>query len=216
MIAIRSLSIDQGDFRLRDLSFTIPSGGYGVLMGRSGSGKTTVLEAICGLRDTCAGEILIDDQTVTFLPPGARGLGYVPQDRALFPFLPVRNQIAYGLQIRRLPAARIRARVEELAGLLDIAPLLSRPPEHLSGGEAQRVALARALAPWPRALCLDEPLSALDSELHGEITGLLKHIHHETGITVLHITHNASEATALATHHFRIHDGTLTSEDPPA
>lgn len=196
MITVEGLGVRQGDFVLEDVSFAVPGGAYGVLMGRSGCGKTTILEAICGLRQV-TGRILLDGRDVGALRPGERGVGYVPQDTALFPSLSVREQLAFALVVRRLPPRVIAERVDELARLLGIAPLLDRDPETLSGGEAQRVSLGRALAARPGVLCLDEPLNALDEDTHEEISTLLSDIHRRTGITVLHVTHSRREARRL-------------------
>lgn len=209
MIDIRSLSLRQGDFSLSNLDLTIPDGQYGVLMGRSGCGKTTVVECVCGLRRHSSGRIVLGERDVTNLKPGERGVGYVPQDRALFPTLPVRHQLAFSLMIRRRPERDIAHRVRELADWLDIGHLLDRLPDSLSGGEAQRVALGRALASSPRVLCLDEPLNALDEETHDEICELLADIHRQTGVTVLHITHSPSEARRLGSRVLRLERGRI-------
>ncbi|MBL69247.1 MAG: ABC transporter ATP-binding protein [Verrucomicrobiales bacterium] len=213
MIALENIALRQGSFELKDVNLELAAGEYGVLMGRSGCGKTTILEAVCGLRKLQGGTVRLGEEDVTDLPPAERGVGYVPQDRALFPTLIVREQLAFALVLRELPQGEIAARVDELAELLGITHLLDRAPEKLSGGEAQRVALGRALAHKPRVLCLDEPLSALDEELHEEMCQLLEHIHRETGVTILHITHSPSEARRLAGCHFRMEDGRVTREE---
>ena len=213
MIRLENIMLRQGDFELRDIQLELAAGEYGVLMGRSGCGKTTLLEAVCGLRTVAAGRIILGDRDVTALPPAERGVGYVPQDRALFPTQPVREQLAFALVLRSLGQAEIAARVEELAELLGLGALLDRLPDKLSGGEAQRVALGRALAHRPSVLCLDEPLSALDEELHDEMCQLLKRIHRETGVTVLHITHSPSEAKRLAGCHYRLANGRIESDE---
>ena len=213
MIRLENIMLRQGDFELRDIQLELAAGEYGVLMGRSGCGKTTLLEAVCGLRTVAAGCIILGDRDVTALPPAERGVGYVPQDRALFPTQPVREQLAFALVLRSLRQAEIAARVEELAELLGLGALLDRLPDKLSGGEAQRVALGRALAHRPSVLCLDEPLSALDEELHDEMCQLLERIHCETGVTVLHITHSPSEAKRLAGCHYRLANGRIESDE---
>ena len=212
MIALKNISLKQGGFELSGVNLTLAAGEYGVLMGRSGCGKTTILEAVCGLRAITSGSIRLDDVEVADLPPAERGVGYVPQDRALFPTMIVREQLAFALVLRKQPQTQIAARVNELAKLLGITQLLDRAPDKLSGGEAQRVALGRALAHRPAVLCLDEPLAALDEELHEEMCRLLEHVHRETGVTVLHITHSPSEAKRLAGCHFRMENGKVTRE----
>lgn len=198
MIRLEHIHFQTGDFSFSDLNLCVPAGAYGILMGKTGGGKTTLLELVCGLRQPHSGRIWIGDTDVTLLPPGQRGLGYVPQDGALFPTLTVREQLGFALSIRKRPASEIEARVTELASAIGITSLLHRLPEGLSGGERQRVALGRALAAKPAVLLLDEPLSALDEETRGELIPLLKTIQRNTGVTVLHVTHQRREADCLA------------------
>lgn len=207
MIEIKQLNLIQGAFRLTDFDLTIEDGAYAVLMGKSGSGKTSLIEAVAGLRPIQSGEIMLDGKNVTHLKPAERGVGYVPQDRALFPTLSVRHQLAFALVIRRLPEATIAQRVEELATLLGLNHLLDRMPQGLSGGEAQRVALGRALACKPKVLLLDEPLSALDEDLHDDMCHLLAQVHNKTHVTILHITHSQQEAKRLGNYHLRLEGG---------
>ena len=211
MIQLRDISITAGDFRLSKINFTIPAGKYGVLMGRTGSGKTTVLEAIAGLSNVTAGHIILGDTDVTHLRPSQRNLGYVPQDGALFDTMSVKEHLSFALTIRKITKKEIERRVEELATLLEITDLLERSPVKLSGGERQRVALGRALSFQPTTLLLDEPLSALDETTHDQICGLLSTIQQHTGVTVLHITHSMSEANRLADCLLRIEEGQVTT-----
>jgi ABC-type sugar transport system ATPase subunit len=187
----------------------VPAGGYGVLMGKTGSGKTTILEALCGLRAVSGGRILLGGQEVTALRPADRGIGYVPQDRALFQTMTVRQNLAFAPSIRGWSAADTDARVTELSELLRIGPLLDRLPAGLSGGEAQRVALGRALAAKPGILLLDEPLSALDDETWEGMIGLLGQVRKATGVTTLHVTHRREEARRLADKVFVLADGAV-------
>lgn len=209
MISVEFLTVRTGAFALNGVSFGIPEGGYGVLMGKTGSGKTTILEALAGLRGIESGQILLDGRDVTALRPGERGIGYVPQDRALFQTMTVRRNLAFAPSIRRWSEADIDARVRELAELLRIAPLLDRLPAGLSGGEAQRVALGRALAARPKVLLLDEPLSALDDETWEGMIGLLGQVRKATGVTTLHVTHRREEARRLADRVFVLADGAV-------
>tara|TARA_Y100001934_G_scaffold283161_1_gene400872 strand:- start:1043 stop:1678 length:636 start_codon:yes stop_codon:yes gene_type:complete len=211
MIRVEQLGLRQGDFTIDELSFEIPDGQYGLLVGKSGCGKTTVLEAICGLREADSGKIFLGTNEVTSFRPCERGVGYVPQDGALFPTLTIREQLAFALQLRKVEPLTIAERIEELAERLAIEQLLDRMPEGLSGGERQRVALGRALSIRPKFLCLDEPLSALDDETHDEICELLIDTVKGTGVTVLHVTHNKSETERLADLVFRFEDGKVCS-----
>ncbi len=207
MIRFDNIVWHAGAFRLEGVSFTIPAQRYAVLMGRTGCGKTTLLEILCGLRPTASGRVWIGGRDVTDEPPGARGIGYVPQDGALFPTMRVREQIGFALRLRHRPAAEIGQRVKELAGQLGVTHLLDRRPQHLSGGERQRVALGRALAAKPGVLLLDEPLSALDEEMRDDLAALLRRIQREHGLTALHITHSRAEAAQLADVLFRLEGG---------
>jgi ABC-type sugar transport system ATPase subunit len=209
MIVVDNLSVFVGSFGLRSVSLTLPDGEYGVLMGKTGTGKTTLLEAICGLRAIAGGSIRLNDREVTTEKVAGRGIGYVPQDRALFSTMTVHDHLAFALIVRRRPADVIARRVGELAALLGIEPLLRRRPRGLSGGEAQRVALGRALAADPRVLLLDEPLGALDDETRDQMCRLLESIQERTGVTILHVTHSLSEARRLADKLFILKDGVI-------
>ncbi len=209
MIAVESLSVRAGRFSLVDISFEIPTGCYGVLMGRTACGKTTILETVCGLRAAEGGRIVLDGRDITNLKPAERGVGYVPQDAALFSTMTVRQHLSFALTIRKWSGPSVTKRVDELASLLGIGDLLERKPYGLSGGERQRVALGRALAARPSILCLDEPLAALDEETWQEMCDVLKTVSRETGVTALHVTHSMSEARKLAELIVRIEDGVI-------
>jgi ABC-type sugar transport system ATPase subunit len=209
MIALEQVSVAAGDFRLDNVSFQVPAGGYVALMGKTGSGKTTILEAICGLKPVLGGNIRILDREVTCLKPAQRGLGYVPQDRALFSSMAVGEHLAFALRIRGWPVRDITARVTELADMLGLITLLHRLPHGLSGGEAQRVALGRALSFRPSVLLLDEPLSALDTETKAEMRDLLRAVRKHTGVTTLHVTHDFDEARELADRILSLKDGRI-------
>ncbi len=197
---------------LDGVSFEIPSASYAVLMGRTGSGKTTLLEILCGLRTPTSGMVWIDDREVTSLPPGERGIGYVPQDGALFPTLSVREQIGFGLRMRGVPAAEIEPRVLEAAKGVGVSALIDRLPPGLSGGERQRVALARALVVKPSVLLLDEPLASVDEETQDDLMELLQRTQRENRITVLHVTHSRREAEGLGECHLRLVDGRVLAK----
>jgi len=212
MIRFENISWSAGTFALSGVSFTVPQGSYAVLMGRSGSGKTSLLELLCGLRFPSSGAIWIGDREITNLTPGERGIGYVPQDGALFPTMTVRENIGFALRIRGESGPGSRAAVESLAERLGIAGVLDRKPQHLSGGERQRVALARALAATPTVLVLDEPLSALDEELREDLARLLKEIQRDLKLTTLHVTHHRQEAAQLADHVLRLEHGSVVCD----
>ena len=209
MIHLEKLSIVQGDFELRDINLVVPEREYITLMGATGCGKTTLLEAICGLRMIKSGRIIVGNRDISMLASAQRGIGYVPQDHALFPLMRIEDQIQFGLVARRVKSKARKKRTDELAELLGIQHLIRTYPQGLSGGEKQRVALARALSFRPRLLCLDEPLSALDDTTRNSITDLLKSIYESEDVTILHITHNMEEAKKLGTSHFRFIDGQI-------
>lgn len=196
-------------FTLDQVSFDVSDGSYTVLMGPTGCGKSSILEAICGLRRIHSGTIKLHGKDITRATPGERGIGYVPQDGALFPTMRLVEQIAFALQLRQWKADDQKNRINELAELLGIGHLLERKPIGLSGGERQRVALGRALAFRPRVLLLDEPLSALDEDTRERMIELLKTIHQREGVTALHVTHSRTEAQKLATHRLTLNDGVI-------
>lgn len=209
MIRVTGLGLRAGAFVLEDVSFSVATGQYAVLMGRTGSGKTTLLEALCGLKEPHAGTIELMGVDVTKAKPALRGVGYVPQDGALFSTLTVREHLGFALSIRGWPAQKIEARARELSELLGIGHLLGRLPRGLSGGERQRVALGRALAARPGILCLDEPLSALDEETREDTCALLHAVQRHEGVTTLHVTHSSREAQRLADCVLYLHDGRI-------
>lgn len=209
MIELDQVAVRAGGFSLGGISLVVPSREYGVLMGRTGCGKTTLLETICGLRQAEAGRIVLGDRDVTTLRPAERGVGYVPQDSALFATMRVRDHLAYALSLRAWEKSATARRVSQLAELLEITPLLERYPSGLSGGEARRVALGRALSFFPDTLLLDEPLSGLDDATRDNMIELLKHVRHTTGVTVLHVTHSQVDATRLADCRFTLENGKL-------
>lgn len=198
MIELENVTVRSGTFVLTNLSAVIPEGEYAVLMGGTGQGKTTILEAICGLRPIVSGRIRLEGADVTRWKPADRSIGYVPQDLALFPTMTVREHLEFALRLRRASRALLAERVAELADVLGIGPLLDRRMRGLSGGEAQRVALGRALSFRPRVLLLDEPLNALDEATRDRLCELLRTIQKREGLTTLHITHSRTEAKLLA------------------
>lgn len=212
MIELRQVTIRAGSFRLENVSFQIDSGKYAVLMGRTGFGKTTILEAITGLRQVLKGQVFIRSVDVTRWNPADRQLGYVPQDLALFPSMSVREHLEFGPRLRRFARQEMNRRVSKISEVLGIGHLMERSIVGLSGGEAQRVALGRALSSGPSVLLLDEPLSALDEETRNEMHSWLRSVKENTGVTTLHVTHNEEEAVALADVRLRLESGVVHVE----
>jgi molybdopterin-binding protein len=198
VIRLEQLHVRVGDFDLRDISLEVPQGGYALIIGPTGSGKTTLLEAVAGHARLRAGRVFMHDEDVTALPPERRGLGFVYQQYHLFPHLSVRENIGYGItRLKGSDGRDPRRRVEELADMLTIAPLLDRSIRGLSGGEQQRVALARALAPRPSILLLDEPFAAVDPATRQVLRRELRELHEREKITTLQVTHDFDEALRL-------------------
>jgi len=197
MIEVKDLSVDLGGFLLRDITLDVKDGEYYMILGPTGAGKTVLLESIAGLYPIRRGQIWLNGREITNLEPEKRGIGMVYQDYVLFPHLLVKENIVFGLRLRRLPRHEIEATLDWLTELLGISHLLERKPDTLSGGESQKVALARALSVKPEALLLDEPLSALDPETREDIQHELRRVHERLGLTVIHVTHDFEEAVAL-------------------
>ncbi|MDP7640185.1 MAG: ABC transporter ATP-binding protein [Candidatus Hydrogenedentes bacterium] len=215
MLIVDDIAIERNAFALGGLTFDVREGEYFVLLGASGVGKTVLLEAIAGLANPSNGCVRLDGNDITQDSIQSRGFGFVYQDQALFPHLTVAANIVYGLKAHRTPRVEIQARMAELAEAVGIEELLNRYPGTLSGGQAQRVALARALAPKPRCLLLDEPLSALDSAARGSMRGLLRKLHRD-GQTVIHVTHDYEEAISLATRVAIMEAGNIVQIGSPA
>jgi len=214
MIRLEKISWKAPGFVLNEVSFEVPASAYAVLMGKTGTGKTTLLEMICGLRMPVSGSIRLGDVDVTRLSPGERGIGYVPQDGALFPTMTVREQIGFGLRLKKQPDSAILSRVSELAVETRVYHLLDRKPQGLSGGEKQRVALVRALIMRPKVLLLDEPLASLDEETQDDLIDLLQRTQRDHGITVLHVTHSRREAQTLGQVQLQLENGSVSSHTP--
>lgn len=212
MIELKQVALHSGTFSLYDVSFRIEAGQYVVLMGKTGMGKTTILEAICGLRKITKGSIYIQGSEVTRWSPSDRKIGYVPQDLALFPTLNVGEHLEFGPRLRHASKAEIKQRTKELSEVLGLGHLLDRRIQGLSGGEAQRVALGRALAARPALLLLDEPLSALDQATRNEMHAWLIKVKQATGVTTLHVTHNIEEAEALADRRLVLESGRIVEQ----
>ena len=180
------------------VSLEVPRGSLTALLGPSGSGKSTLLRIIAGLETPDSGRIWIDGSDVTGVRPQRRGIGFVFQHYAAFKHMTVRNNIGFGLSVRRRPKAEIRARVDELLAIVQLEGLGDRYPSQLSGGQRQRMALARALAVDPAVLLLDEPFGALDAHVRGELRRWLRRLHEQTEVTTVLVTHDQEEAMEVA------------------
>lgn len=201
-------------FALRDISITIRKGDYYVLLGRSGAGKTQLLELLCGLSTPDEGKIFLNGEEITNKRVQDRNIGLVFQDFALFPHYTVRANIAYHLVVKGLDKKETDKLVEEAATEMNIGHLLSRRPRYLSGGEKQRVALARTLVTKPEVLLLDEPMASVDASLKDNIRRLLRRLNRE-GQTIIHVTHDFNEAISLASRVGVIHNGRIIQEGTP-
>lgn len=198
MLRIESLSINLGEFSLRDVSLEIQSNEYFIILGPTGAGKTVLLETIAGLHTPDTGKIFLGDKEITSTEPRSRNIGMVYQDYMLFPHLTVKDNIGFGLRQRKIPPDEQHAIMGRICILLEIDHLTGRYPGSLSGGEQQRVALARALVLRPEILLLDEPLSALDGRTRERMRMELSRIQRLTGTTIVQITHHFEDVFALA------------------
>ena len=187
-----------GTKALDQVSLTIEPGSFCVLLGPSGCGKSTTLRIIAGLESASSGQVFVDGQDVTHLPPAARGLSMVFQNYALFPHLNVADNITSGLSVRKFSTAETAKRLQTTAVLLGLETLLDRKPSQLSGGQQQRVALGRALVAQARICLMDEPLSNLDAQLRQEMRHELRELQQRLGLTVVYVTHDQSEAMSMA------------------
>jgi multiple sugar transport system ATP-binding protein len=198
-----------------DLSLEISDGEFMVLVGPSGSGKTTALRLLAGLEALTSGSIRIGERVVDTVAPRERDIAMVFQDYALYPQMSVRQNLAFGLKIRKLPRAEIKRRVDETAGLLGIEELLERKPRALSGGQRQRVALGRALVREPQVFLMDEPLSNLDAKLRAQTRSEIRRLQHEIGTTTVYVTHDQVEAMTMGDRISTMRDGVLEQVGDP-
>ena len=198
-ITVTGASKRYGDFSALDnVDFVVPTGSLTALLGPSGSGKSTLLRAIAGLDTPDSGTITINGRDVTGVPPQRRGIGFVFQHYAAFKHLTVRDNVAFGLKIRKLPKTEIKDKVDNLLEVVGLAGFQTRYPNQLSGGQRQRMALARALAVDPQVLLLDEPFGALDAKVREDLRAWLRRLHDEVHVTTVLVTHDQSEALDVA------------------
>ncbi|MGH2839959.1 MAG: sulfate/molybdate ABC transporter ATP-binding protein [Solirubrobacteraceae bacterium] len=215
-IEVRHVTKRFNDFVALDgVSLSVPDGSLTALLGPSGGGKSTLLRVIAGLETPDSGDVLFSGESVSGVPPQKRGVGFVFQHYAAFKHMSVRDNIAFGLKIRKRPQDEIRERVDELLALVHLQGFAARYPAQLSGGQRQRMALARALAVQPRVLLLDEPFGALDATVRKELRDWLRRLHDEVHVTTIFVTHDQEEALEVAEQVAVINDGRIEQTGSP-
>ncbi len=200
---------------LKGVDIAVPDGAFAVLVGPSGCGKSTLLRLLAGLEEVTSGQILFGERDVTGLEPRDRDIAMVFQSYALYPHLSVRDNLAFGLKLRRTDAATIRQRVDEVAAMLGLGHLLDRLPRHLSGGQRQRVAMGRAIVRRPQLFLFDEPLSNLDAALRAQVRVDIRRQHEQLGATSIYVTHDQVEAMTLADLMFVLNQGRVEQFGAP-
>lgn len=208
MLKLKDISVKLGDFKLENINLDLEKGDYYVLLGKSGVGKTVLLEIIAGLIKPDSGKVFLKGENITNEKIQNRQVGIVFQDYSVFPHLTVKQNIGYSLKGKRLSSVQKEKLINQYAKLTDVSHLLHRNTTNLSGGELQRVALARMLVSKPECLLLDEPLASLDIQLKGDLRALLRKIN-DSGVTILHVTHDYEEAIALSNKVAVIHQGEI-------
>lgn len=217
MVRVENLTLRYGNFYLRNISFEIRRGECFVLLGPSGAGKTLLLETILGLKQPETGKIWLEGRDITQIPPEERGIGYVPQDLALFPHLSVKDNILFAAHLRGWPENKVQERLDWLVNLLNLEEVLHRPcVSTLSGGEKQRVALARALLIQPRILFLDEPFASLDAYIRRDLQIQFKDLQKSLGLTLFQVTHDQEEAYLMGDHLAIMIRGEIVQQGVPA
>jgi sulfate transport system ATP-binding protein len=216
MISVDAVDKRFGDHQaLRDVSLDVPEGSLTALLGPSGSGKSTLLRVIAGLEAPDGGRVILDGEDATLLPAQRRGIGFVFQHYAAFKHMTVRENVAFGLRVRKRPKAQIDAKVDELLAIVGLEGHRKRYPSQLSGGQRQRMALARALAIEPRVLLLDEPFGALDAKVRADLRAWLRRLHDEVHVTTVLVTHDQEEAMEVADRIAVINEGRLEQVGAP-
>lgn len=213
---MKNINKNFGDYEAaKDINFGIEQGKLIALLGPSGSGKTTILRMIAGLEKQDSGDVVIEGNVVNDIPAGKRGIGFVFQNYALFRYMTVQQNIAYGLRVQKKDKKEIKKRVKELIELVGLEGMEKRYPDQLSGGQRQRVAFARALAPNPQLLLLDEPFAAIDAKVRKELRAWLKEMIAKVGITSIFVTHDQDEAVEVADEIIIINEGRLEQKGTP-
>lgn len=215
-VELKHIHKNYGSYKAsEDINIGIEKGKLAALLGPSGSGKTTILRMIAGLETPDSGDIIIDGRRVNDIPPAERGIGFVFQNYALFRYMTVYENLAFGLEIKKVPKKQIRERIMELMELTGLSGLEKRYPNQLSGGQRQRVAFARALAPNPSLLLLDEPFAAIDAKIRGELRKWLRDMIHKVGVTSIFVTHDQDEAVEAADEIIITNQGRIEQSGPP-
>ena len=213
---MKQINKNFGDFEAaKNIDFGVEQGKLVALLGPSGSGKTTILRMIAGLEHQDSGDVVIEGKVVNDIPAGDRGIGFVFQNYALFRYMTVYENIAFGLKVQKKDKAEIHKRVMELIELVELSGMEKRYPDQLSGGQRQRVAFARALAPNPQLLLLDEPFAAIDAKVRKELRSWLKQMIAKVGITSIFVTHDQDEAVEVADQIIIINEGRLEQMGSP-
>jgi len=200
---------------VKDLNLDVPKGEFLTMLGPSGSGKTTVLMMLAGFETPTSGEIYLDGNPISSIPPNKRGIGMVFQNYALFPHMTVKENLAFPLEVRKLPKNEVEEKVSNALSMVELQDFGTRMPLQLSGGQQQRVALARSLVFEPRLVLMDEPLGALDKNLREQMQYEIKHIHEKIGITVVYVTHDQSEALTMSNRIAVFNDGKIQQISSP-
>ncbi|ABX42198.1 sulfate/molybdate ABC transporter ATP-binding protein [Lachnoclostridium phytofermentans] len=215
-VELKNIDKTYGDFKASEqVNFGIEKGKLVALLGPSGSGKTTILRMIAGLETPNTGDIMIDGNRVNDIPASERGIGFVFQNYALFRYMTVYQNIAFGLEIKKVPKKQVKERVGQLIELTGLMGMEKRYPNQLSGGQRQRVAFARALAPNPSLLLLDEPFAAIDAKVRLELRSWLREMIHKVGITSIFVTHDQDEAVEVADEIIVTNNGRVEQIGPP-
>jgi sulfate/thiosulfate transport system ATP-binding protein len=216
VISVTDVTKRFGDYTaLEDVSLDVDDGSLTALLGPSGSGKSTLLRVIAGLEAPDTGSVHISGRDATRVPPQKRGIGFVFQHYAAFKHMTVRDNVAFGLKVRKRPKAEITAKVDELLRIVGLDGYQSRYPAQLSGGQRQRMALARALAVEPEVLLLDEPFGALDANVRAELREWLRRLHDEVHVTTVLVTHDQEEAMEVADRIVVLNRGRIEQDGPP-